>query len=201
MMKEIFYGKLVRLATAEPAERAVTFVGWDRDSEFRRLLDDVPPRLWSREKHETWAKEQAEKPKPGLFEFQLRTLQDDRLVGFVELFLETRSHRDAWVGIGIGSRDDWSRGYGTDALELIERYAFEELNLRRLSLGVFNYNPRAFRSYEKAGFVVEGRERCAIQRDGERADVIIMGILLEEWLARVSAAPEGEIMPGNEKAG
>jgi RimJ/RimL family protein N-acetyltransferase len=85
-------------------------------------------------------------------------------------------------------------------LELIERYAFEELNLHRLSLGVFAYNPRARRAYEKAGFVVEGRERGAILRDGQRADVIIMGILREEWRARVWAAPEGEIVLGMGKA-
>ena len=61
------------------------------------------------------------------------------------------------------------------------RYAFAELNLRRVSLSVFEYNPRAMRSYEKAGFVVEGRRRQALNRDGRRWDVIHMGILREEW--------------------
>jgi RimJ/RimL family protein N-acetyltransferase len=61
-------------------------------------------------------------------------------------------------------------------------FAFMELNLHRVSLNVFEYNPRAVRSYEKAGFHVEGRQRQALLRNGKRWDAIEMGILREEWL-------------------
>ena len=52
-------------------------------------------------------------------------------------------------------------------------------------LNVFEYNPRAIRSYEKCGFVLEGRRRQALNRDGRRWDLIHMGILREEWLGGV----------------
>jgi RimJ/RimL family protein N-acetyltransferase len=64
------------------------------------------------------------------------------------------------------------------------RYAFLELGLERVSLGVFEYNPRAVRSYEKAGFQLEGRTRLDTLRDGKRYDSLWMGILREEWLQK-----------------
>ncbi|MGQ0601025.1 MAG: GNAT family N-acetyltransferase, partial [Anaerolineales bacterium] len=63
-------------------------------------------------------------------------------------------------------------------------YGFTELNLHRVSLGVFSYNGRAVRSYEKAGFRIEGRSRQAVSRDGQRFDDVWMGILREEWEQR-----------------
>ncbi len=85
------------------------------------------------------------------------------------------------MGIGLGERKYWSKGYGTDAMRIILRYAFTELNLHRVSLDTFEYNPRAIRSYEKAGFKIEGRVRQLLNREGRRWDVIYMGILREEW--------------------
>ena len=84
-------------------------------------------------------------------------------------------------GIGLGERNYWGNGYGTDAMQIMLRYAFRELNLHRVSLDVFEYNPRALHSYEKAGFQIEGRRRKMVQRDGRRYDMIFMGILREAW--------------------
>ena len=71
-------------------------------------------------------------------------------------------------------------------MRVIQRYAFEELNLHRLSLTVFEYNQRAIRSYEKAGFTVEGRVRKFLNREGKHYDMIFMGILREEWESLIS---------------
>jgi RimJ/RimL family protein N-acetyltransferase len=83
----------------------------------------------------------------------------------------------------MGARESWGKGYDTDAMRVILRFAFQELNLRRVSLDTFEYNPRAIRSYEKAGFVLEGRARGYLNREGKRWDLIFMGILQEEWLS------------------
>ncbi len=61
------------------------------------------------------------------------------------------------------------------------RFAFTEVNLHRVSLAVFGYNPRALRSYEKVGFTVEGRVRQYLHRDGQWWDMVFMGILKDEW--------------------
>ncbi|MER8091342.1 GNAT family protein [Streptomyces sp. NPDC087532] len=73
------------------------------------------------------------------------------------------------------------RGFGTEAARLIVGYGFEGLGLHRISLGVFAFNPRARRAYEKAGFVVEGVRRDALLYDGAWVDDIVMSILAPEW--------------------
>jgi RimJ/RimL family protein N-acetyltransferase len=93
----------------------------------------------------------------------------------------------SWVGIGIGDPDYWGKGYGTEAMQLILEFGFGQLNLRRISLTVFEYNRRAYQSYCKCGFKEEGRQRQWMQRGGERHDLIFMGILREEWEAAVAA--------------
>ncbi|MEL7657044.1 MAG: GNAT family protein, partial [Bacillota bacterium] len=70
-----------------------------------------------------------------------------------------------------------------EALRLLLRYAFDELNLYRVQLTVFSYNPGAIRLYEKLGFVREGVFREAVHRDGARHDMILYGLLRREWEA------------------
>jgi RimJ/RimL family protein N-acetyltransferase len=190
-MEDLFLGKLVRLTREEPEIMAKLNARWDRDSEFRRSLDDQAVRLWSEKKHLDWAKEHDEQTNENHILFNVRKLSGEQIIGFVSLFQTGSFHRDAWVGIGLGDRQDWGQGYGTDAMQLILRYAFSELNLYRVTLGVHAYNLRAIRSYEKAGFVVEGRERQIVNREGARHDSLVMGILRTEWLA-LQAHQEGE---------
>jgi len=67
-------------------------------------------------------------------------------------------------------------------MRVILRYAFTEVNLKRVTLNVFEFNPRAIRSYEKAGFRHEGRMRQVLNKEGRRWDMPFMGILREEWM-------------------
>ncbi|MEU8886620.1 GNAT family protein [Streptomyces sp. NPDC048442] len=80
--------------------------------------------------------------------------------------------------LGPGGRN---RGLGTEACRLVVTYGFEALGLNRISLGVFDFNPRARRAYEKVGFVVEGRAREALWHEGEWIDDLYMSILAREW--------------------
>jgi RimJ/RimL family protein N-acetyltransferase len=87
----------------------------------------------------------------------------------------------ASMAVGIDAPDLLGRGVGTEAIELLLRYAFEEMQLHRLSLRVLEYNTRAIRAYEKCGFTVEAREREAALVAGDRFDDVLMGILAREW--------------------
>ena len=87
---------------------------------------------------------------------------------------------------GIGNRSDRGHGYGSEALHLMLRYAFAELNLHRLGATIPEYNSVARHVFAKAGFVDEVRRRQAINRDGQRWDLIHVGILRDEWLARLT---------------
>jgi len=175
-------GKKVRLVAPNPETDAKHLARWALDSEYLRLLDFDPARQWSIKKHKEWLeKDLVETEKSDNFFFMIRILAEDRLIGLVGLDGILWNQGTAWVGIGIGERDYWGKGYGTDAMCTILGYGFDELNLHRISLNVFEYNQRAIRSYEKAGFTVEGRMRQFLRRDGQRWDLIYMGILREDW--------------------
>lgn len=180
---ELLKGKLVRLTAEDPKTIAEAYVAWARDSEYLRLLDSNVSAPISAKKIGEWIEKDLEKDTASEFYFVVRRLEDDRLIGLIGLGGSIIPHGDAYVGIGIGERELWGKGYGTDAMRVILHYAFSELNLRRVSLNTFEYNPRAIRSYEKVGFVHEGRERGYLYRSGKHWDVIYMGILREEWLA------------------
>ncbi len=126
---------------------------------------------------------------PNKVEFHLRTLADDRLIGFVALHSIEWNNGSGILAVGIGETRYRGKGYGTDALRLLLRYAFHELNLFRLGLDVIATNTRAIHAYEKLGFQHEGRMRDAVLRDGRRTDRIVMGILRDEWVELQQKAP------------
>jgi len=184
MNTNLLTGALVRLSVDEPKDLAKSFFDSSRDSEFRRLLDTSPAGLYSLKQMEKWIEDEGNKDETQSFSFGIRILADDRLAGSIGLFVNDWSQREAFVGIGLGERPDWGKGYGSDAMRIILRYAFCELNLRRVVLNVFEYNVRGIRSYEKCGFVHEGRMRQYLKRDGKRWDMLYMGILREEWIQK-----------------
>lgn len=180
-LKSAFYhGELVRLAAIDPDEFAAAVSKHSRDSEYFRLEDSAPCRPLAKESVKKWFEKELEEGRVSAF--AIRTLENDRLLGDVGLGGISWSHGDAFLGIGIGDRDFWGKGYGSDAMRLALRYAFTELNLRRVTLNVYEYNLRAIRCYEKLGFQHEGRVRKYLSREGRRWDLVYMGILKEEWL-------------------
>lgn len=185
---DLFKGSLVRLSSpADPQVMAECWSRWNRDMDYFRPLDSDPPRLYSAAKFKEWIEKDLGKDEPNEVFFTLRTLAEDRIIGFTALWDFAWNHSDCFVSIGIGEPEFRGRGYGTEAMQLTLRYAFTELNLRRVTLFVFEYNQRALRSYEKAGFVREGEIRDAMLRDGRRWKWIVMGILRQEWLKRQAA--------------
>jgi RimJ/RimL family protein N-acetyltransferase len=180
-MNEILKGKLVRLSAFDPEELSKAFPRWNRNSEYYRLLNPSSHPMQSSKAAAKWMEEEVGEMSVASYYFSIRTLTDDKLIGELSLDIVDWSGRDAFVGLGIGEPEYWSKGYGTDVMNVLLRYAFTELNLKRVSLGVFEYNPRAIRSYEKAGFRHEGGLRLALNREGRRWDSLYMGILREEW--------------------
>src|SRR5262249_7441280 len=109
--------------------------------------------------------------------------ETDRLIGVTGLHGVDIRNRHAQFGITIGDKNFWNQGVGTEATRLIVRHAFETLNLNKVWLHVYEYNPRAVHVYEKIGFRVEGRLRQDQFRQGRYWDTIVMGLLREEYAA------------------
>ncbi len=183
MNDDIFRGERVRLAAVEPEKDAKLMSAWQHDSEYSRLLDSDPARLWSAGQTKEWLEKQQEGDSFEGIEFMIRTIDENKAIGFVGLDGISFHNGNSWIGIGIGERDYWGKGIGTEVMRIIARYGFEELGLHRLTLNVFAYNTRAIRAYKKVGFVIEGRAAEVLHRDGRRWDMVYMGLLREDWLA------------------
>jgi RimJ/RimL family protein N-acetyltransferase len=87
----------------------------------------------------------------------------------------------AWFELGIGDPADRGKGYGRDALQLILHYAFDELNLHSLMTNLPDYNQSGRSLLESEGFCVEVRQRKALLRNGQRFDLLVMGLLAGTW--------------------
>jgi RimJ/RimL family protein N-acetyltransferase len=182
-MKDLLRGELVRLSAVDHAELGKAFAKWNQDTELTRYLDAHLVSLRSEKAISGFFEKDLKEASPMQYPFTIRALDDNRLLGDIGLYvINNWGSQDAFVGLGIGDRENWGKGYGTDAMKVVLRYAFTELNLRRVTLTVFEYNPRAIRSYEKTGFQHEGRLRGALLRDGKRWDMLYMGILRDEWM-------------------
>lgn len=108
---------------------------------------------------------------------------DGKMIGQCALFRVDDVAHTAELGITIGDQAYWGRGYGRETIRLLLDYAFRLRNLRRVHLRVHGSNERAIRSYRACGFVEEGRQRQHVWSNGRYDDMILMGVLRDEWIA------------------
>jgi len=176
-------GRRVRLRAIERSD-ILTFVRWFNDPEVTQYLQMCMP--MSQAEEERWFEAQLTCSDKRVF--GIETL-DGQLIGNLGLHDLDWKERCAVLGIVIGEKDYWGKGYGTDAVHTALWFAFEHMNLHRIQLSVYAYNKRAVRCYEKSGFRHEGRMRSKHFFSGEYHDELIMGILRAEFAEDGSASP------------
>jgi len=167
-----------------PAERTdlPRFVRWFADAETTRGLMSRAP--FSLAAEEQWFDQMTTAQGKTDYHFVICRLTDDEPIGTAGLHGLDLVNGNAEFGISIGEKAEWNQGYGTDALHAICDFGFGELRLERIELEVYASNARAQRSYEKAGFVLEGTLRRRHYAQGRHEDVLIMSLLREEWVAQ-----------------
>lgn len=106
---------------------------------------------------------------------------DGQYIGFCSLYNLLNPNGNLELGITIGDRAYWGRGYGREAVTLLLTYGFHYLGARRIALTTHAKNERALRCYRACGFVEEGRPRKAVWIEGEYVDLVNMSILRDEW--------------------
>jgi len=120
--------------------------------------------------------------------FAIHVKDEDEPVGVISLMNISDANESAELSVIVGHPDDRHQGYGTEAIELLLGYAFEELGLNRVGLSAFDFNDEAIAAYDKLGFAVEGRYRQAIKRNSRFHDAILMSIMRGEWQAGAASS-------------
>jgi RimJ/RimL family protein N-acetyltransferase len=156
---------------------------WTYDSEFMRLMELKPvrPLAPAMVKKGYEALEREIEEAKNLFYFTIRARTDDRLLGKAVLEWIDWTNGNGYLRLGIGSDADRGRGLGKQALGLLLRFAFAELNLFRVTVVLPEYCQSAIALVNKFGFVEEVRRRRAILRDDRAWDLLAFGLLRSEW--------------------
>lgn len=195
--KPLLTGQLICLTPIELERDAEVEAGWTHDVEYMQMLGAELVRPLSpahlKKKYEALEKKMEETGDQFYFAIRLRegmtagskdstsVESAGRLVGFSHLTWVSWNHGAAFLRLGIGECEDRGKGYGREALALMLDFAFNELNMFRLSAVIPAYNQVAQHMFARAGFVEEARLRQALHRYGRRWDLLHMGILRAEW--------------------
>ncbi len=172
-------GKLVNLRAGEMADLDRNF-RWMNDREVTEHLAMRYPISLSAE--EVWMREGTAKPMAfGSHVFFAIDTKDGVHIGNISFHAMSPEHRKARLGVVIGDKGYWAKGYGTDAMLTFLRFAFDEMNFHRIDLTVDADNPRAIACYRKCGFVEEARMRQTLFMRGAYKDQFVMGVLRDEF--------------------
>ena len=173
-------GKRVRLRAIE-REDIPTFVRWLNDREVTRFLLVNSP--FSKAMEEKWFEGQlANPPHEGqVLAIEARVGEDWVHIGNSGIHRVDPVNRSGEFGILIGEKSYWNQGFGREATQLTLQHGFDDLNLHRIFLRVYENNPRAIACYKAAGFIQEGVLREAIFKNGSYINEVEMGILQSEW--------------------
>jgi RimJ/RimL family protein N-acetyltransferase len=174
---ELLTGQLVVLRRHAP-ENVEAFRRWYADPEIARLARYQQTPMRPEEIDRFF---EARVVGPDALAMAVHEHATNRLVGTCAFSQLDGDNGSALYHITIGEPDAWGRGYGTEATRLMLDHAFGTLSLHRIALFVFEFNERAIRAYRRCGFVVEGRSRESIWREGRWWDELAMSMLDTDW--------------------
>ena len=171
-----YHGTNIYFRPVEPADEPLIH-RWDND-----------PRIWATLNHRKPAPSLVFQKKieqrahdPNTYWFGITRASDHQLVGTCALKLDKDPAHQAEFGLIIGDTNAHNKGIGYEATTLSLRFAFQELNLHRVELATFPFNPRAIHIYEKAGYRLEARRKQAFYRNDTYHDTLDYAILRQEW--------------------
>lgn len=171
----VIISERMRLRSAE-REDIPNFLKWINDPEVVEFLEQFA--AYNRDMEEAWFDNMLKGP--AIEHARVIEIRQDGEwipIGNISFMKYHQFNRSAEIGIMIGEKDQWNKGYGTEAMRLMCDYGFNSLNLHRIFLRVFEGNERGKQAYKKAGFIHEGTMRQAHFRDGRYWDVDLMSII------------------------
>ena len=154
------------------------YLSWLNDGEVTKFLEAGTFPVTAQELREFY--QNVSKSRTDVL-FAIVDKKTDLHIGNIKLGGINWIHRFADLGIMIGDKQYWSKGYGQEACSLLLKYAFGTLNLNKVTLGVYGNHTAAIRTYEKAGFQIEGKITGLLNFEGRYVDRVIMGISRQQF--------------------
>ncbi len=146
------------------------------DSQIKEMVFDTAPFPLTYDEEINFIKSQKGFGDPHSYTFAIELIENEHpIIGVCGYNKIEWSNRNAEIGIWL-AQQYWNKGYGTQTLELLAKFAFDELNLHKLSLYYFSFNNRGRYCYDKVGFKEEGILKEVLYRHGRYHDKILMGL-------------------------
>ena len=169
-------GERIYLRRVRPEDVNETYCKWMNDPEVNKYLES----RFSSHSLETlkeYVRSKLGDEKNAFFAIILK--KGDRHIGNIKIGPIDTVHRLADIGILIGEKDCWGEGYGSEAIRLIVEYAFDKLNLHKVTAGCYAPNEGSIKAFKKAGFSQEGVRKSHCYCDGKYVDDILLGLVRE----------------------
>jgi RimJ/RimL family protein N-acetyltransferase len=173
---------IIRLRPFKVDDFSSTFP-WRKDKELRKLAQfhSFPVTI---ELEQEWIDSILKNKSDKVVYYAIENIEEEKIIGYFLLKNINWISRVAWLGIIIGEKNTRGKGYGNVALELGLNYAFNNLNLRKISLEVLSTNSTAIALYLKAGFTEEGEMKNHFYFESEYHDVKIMSLFYDKFIDR-----------------
>lgn len=170
-------GERILLRDLRESDVGEAYLRWMNDPEVTHFLESRFERH-TPESLRGFVARHARDPGHRLFAITLR--QGGRHIGNLKLGPIEERHRRAEIGLLVGERDCWGKGFATEAISLATEYAFRELGLRKVTAGCYAPNEGSLRAFRRAGFAIEGvrKEHCLL--DGAFVDLVLLGRIASE---------------------
>lgn len=170
-MKNLIKGASIYLRKLKASDASERYCKWLNDPEVNEYLEtrkatieDLKSYIEEKNKDEDcWFY--------GIFD-----LENDIHIGNIKLELINVNEKDSKLGILIGEKVYWNKGIGTEATRLLVKYAFDQLKMNRIHLGVISANKSAIKVYQKVGFTIKERILNCVEHKGIIYNNIIMEI-------------------------
>lgn len=177
----MYRGKLVRLR--EYTKNDIFLIKeYVNDPEVKLYTAPNTPYLFTLEDEERWY--ESNSANNDHYSFIIETLDTQEVLGACGVNAVDWKNRNATIGIFIGDHSYWNKGFGTDALKVLIAFIFNEMNLHKIKLCVYDFNERAIHCYKKLGFKTDGVLRDEVFKQGSYHDEILMSLLRSEFKAQ-----------------
>lgn len=175
----MYTGKLIKLRAYKKEELPLV-VEYINDPEVKRNVNPGIPYIYTLEDEEKWYENCS--ASNDTYHFAIETLDTREYIGGCGINEVDFKNSKVTIGIFIGNKEYWGKGYGTDAIKTLTSFIFDQMNINKIKLSVYAFNKRAMRCYEKCGFKVEGTLHQELFRDGAYHDEFVMALLREDYI-------------------